>query len=865
MIKCKSILLVVFTSMLLCANGYGEKTTTRGFKKLQGFKYSQPIIIAVVGSPITASTPSFTQGLASKFEISPALPQGFVFDTKTGVISGVPTVGSEKALSGFTVTAFNPVSNTSTLVEIVIQPLQKFLVVDHENSRFHILNLATQQVTVFDNFGLPTCSAFGNGRFAVATENDGIIFIDAVTNEVQQIIKVAEFLAADANLLFRDNHFFYADEEIGGLIIDSSGDENVIVAEIPFDEGILGSATFVEEFFAVPTFFPDGEFPSALALVNTTTGEIEDEIALEGGGTISVAVGNGIIAYTDDTFANISFIDIETQDFIDFFFFDRLPTQVLFGNNFFATVVPEEDGERSEVIFYYAVDRNISELVSFQLEGAVHLDFGNNRFLIANQTNGTVSVVEVGVNGDGLPFANIVSTIEVNSTPSNIVFGGNHFLVSHRFDDTAILIDAISGEKVANINNISVNFTNPLSSGQSCFSFDNNSSFCVVHDQRQAFIINGNTNGIERQFFVGGPPRQKLPANYLELRKKICRSLRKYKHSKDPKIKQKIEEYKKELARLRAIKNSQKVAVSPLPKSPQRFSKLSPKLAAFSDGKFFAIVANNVIVIDATTHKKLSTNFIFAPQTIIGTDEHVAIATTNGVSIRRSSDFNEVAFVNFANTPFDIVFGNNLLMAVSTNEVKIFDITGNVSKVFSEPAVIGAATLAFGDNHFAVHGLRTTLIDATTFDIVLTLDHGSSTPADTVTFGNGQFVTSHRNDDRVRLINIAQTKTVAEVLSEGEPVATTFGDNRFVSINNIANTLDLINATTKTKVAQVAVDVLPDFVLFGNNRFVVGCGNGNIDAVVTIVDSLRNKKMASVFAPFQTTGGYLSIAFNPSK
>ncbi|NHM08384.1 hypothetical protein G4D82_14260, partial [Flavobacterium sp. CYK-4] len=58
-----------------------------------------------VGNAISILTPTVSGGAVVGFSISPALPDGLLFDTTTGAISGTPT--SVSALTVYTVTAFN--------------------------------------------------------------------------------------------------------------------------------------------------------------------------------------------------------------------------------------------------------------------------------------------------------------------------------------------------------------------------------------------------------------------------------------------------------------------------------------------------------------------------------------------------------------------------------------------------------------------------------------------------------------------------------------------------------------------------------------------------------------------------------------
>ena len=70
------------------------------------------------GSTITSNTPSFTDGFASSWSISPALPTGLNFSTSTGVISGTPTVAT--AAANYLVTATNAFGTDTETVNITV-------------------------------------------------------------------------------------------------------------------------------------------------------------------------------------------------------------------------------------------------------------------------------------------------------------------------------------------------------------------------------------------------------------------------------------------------------------------------------------------------------------------------------------------------------------------------------------------------------------------------------------------------------------------------------------------------------------------------------------------------------------------------
>src|SRR5690606_17095816 len=73
--------------------------------------------IFTVGTAITPLEPTVT-GNVDSYSISPALPDGLVFDTTTGIISGTPA--TETATATYTVTATNSGGSVSFDVLITV-------------------------------------------------------------------------------------------------------------------------------------------------------------------------------------------------------------------------------------------------------------------------------------------------------------------------------------------------------------------------------------------------------------------------------------------------------------------------------------------------------------------------------------------------------------------------------------------------------------------------------------------------------------------------------------------------------------------------------------------------------------------------
>ncbi|MFZ1612769.1 MAG: kelch repeat-containing protein [Holophaga sp.] len=67
---------------------------------------------------IVANTPTHSGGVVETYSVSPALPAGLTLDTKSGVITGTPTVGA--ATASYTVKATNTAGNTTVSLSITV-------------------------------------------------------------------------------------------------------------------------------------------------------------------------------------------------------------------------------------------------------------------------------------------------------------------------------------------------------------------------------------------------------------------------------------------------------------------------------------------------------------------------------------------------------------------------------------------------------------------------------------------------------------------------------------------------------------------------------------------------------------------------
>ncbi|BBM86194.1 Ig domain-containing protein [Candidatus Uabimicrobium amorphum] len=860
-------LLVIFC---VCASTmiYAQE---RGLKKLQGLKYSQPYVVSTIGTAIAVNVPSFTQGVASRYEITPALPAGLQFNNKTGVISGTSVANSENETKRFTITAFNPVSSTTGFVEIVVMHPQKFLVVDDENGFVRIFDIAAPQDVAVVAVANPVSSAFGNGRFAIATDGNGVVFVDAITNQIQEIVAQDVELGGDSSVLFFQNRFCIVGDETV-LIFDVATTENKLVATLQFDEGIEGQAVVINGFFGIPTFFEDGDFPTALALVNPQTFEIEDEIPLEGQQTIATDAGNRMLLYVDfiDDGVNgptASFIDFETQEFIDFFFFDleQVPTQMVFGNNVAALVMPQVgDKLRSEVRFFSMHQRIVEQLDSVPGAGISSIAFGNNRFAIANQLDNTVTIVEV-ISNIGRMEINTLATIPVNISPNRITFGGNHFLVTHQFSDTAILIDATTNEISTTINGIRTPNANPFSRADTCFSFGNTSSFCTVMERflgarSKVYIIDGNNGGIEDEydFPPAGPLSIEDKKEQQILRHQIQKQFLQYRRNKDPQLRKQI---RKNQQKLYNLTNKRSVSSS-------RFSRRFNRRVTFEGGKFFALSrSGNILVIDAATRLIPRAFNTVGGDTIASGKNRIVLPKFPGVSIFDSQSFEETTNISMDGNVFEIVFGNEKFLAVSDNrQAKIFDDNGNVLKTFvAETLPFQISAAAFGDNYFAIKGsTRTVVIDATSNDVVFTIGSESTNDSDSIAFGNGNLAITRGNfqANSVDLVNLAQ-KGISTFTNRGQPGSVIFNNNRFIVSNLQAHTVSIV-ASFGTEVLTVPTAFNPHNMAAGNNRIAILCGIRNGSEAITVIDSITHKEITTIPAPLGVPE-FTDIVFNPGK
>ena len=91
----------------------------------ENLSYVDDPVTYVLNVPITPNTPSVT-GIISRYSVNPALPQGLLLDSLSGVISGAP-VGTQSFSTDYTVTASNVAGSAMGTITITIVGVPKNL------------------------------------------------------------------------------------------------------------------------------------------------------------------------------------------------------------------------------------------------------------------------------------------------------------------------------------------------------------------------------------------------------------------------------------------------------------------------------------------------------------------------------------------------------------------------------------------------------------------------------------------------------------------------------------------------------------------------------------------------------------------
>ena len=104
-----AINLILLLGLSGCGTTYQSSPT--------GLIYPVMTLICTRGVPITTDTPALANGLAQRFTIAPALPEGLDFSS-TGVISGTPATVTAKKI--YTVTASGPGGSTTAILTLTV-------------------------------------------------------------------------------------------------------------------------------------------------------------------------------------------------------------------------------------------------------------------------------------------------------------------------------------------------------------------------------------------------------------------------------------------------------------------------------------------------------------------------------------------------------------------------------------------------------------------------------------------------------------------------------------------------------------------------------------------------------------------------
>ncbi|QEC63317.1 hypothetical protein FRZ54_12265 [Mucilaginibacter ginsenosidivorans] len=112
------------TYVISADNDKGTSTTsvtiTCNNPSVPNISYSPSTKTAVVGTAITAWTPTNSGGTATSWSINTPLPAGLSFNTSTGAITGTPTATS--SATTYTVTATNAAGSASTTITLTVNP-----------------------------------------------------------------------------------------------------------------------------------------------------------------------------------------------------------------------------------------------------------------------------------------------------------------------------------------------------------------------------------------------------------------------------------------------------------------------------------------------------------------------------------------------------------------------------------------------------------------------------------------------------------------------------------------------------------------------------------------------------------------------
>jgi sugar lactone lactonase YvrE len=115
---------------------------------------SQSIVSGTVGVTMSSITVSNSGGVATSYSISPSLPNGLLFDTLLGTISGTPLALLDPTT--FTITATNSAGSTSTTVSLTINNSVPTNLTSSQSSLLAVLGTMIVPITMSNSGGIVT-------------------------------------------------------------------------------------------------------------------------------------------------------------------------------------------------------------------------------------------------------------------------------------------------------------------------------------------------------------------------------------------------------------------------------------------------------------------------------------------------------------------------------------------------------------------------------------------------------------------------------------------------------------------------------------------------------------------------------------
>ena len=130
--------------------------------------YSANPAIYVTGTTITPNSPTHSGGAIDSYAVSPALPDGLNLDTKSGVISGAPTVAA--ATASYTVTGTNSAGSTTVGLSITVNDTAITITTQPQDQSILVGQTATFSIT-----------ATGMGTFSYQWSKNGVDISGAIS------------------------------------------------------------------------------------------------------------------------------------------------------------------------------------------------------------------------------------------------------------------------------------------------------------------------------------------------------------------------------------------------------------------------------------------------------------------------------------------------------------------------------------------------------------------------------------------------------------------------------------------------------------------------------------------------------------